>query len=326
MPYAKLDVEFVRRHFAALEPKERIAAIALYTRLVLASAELLLDGVLPVSVVEAGAHEIGLSRGRYRRREMHDLCISLASCGLVEMLPDGTWHLPMWKDHHASREYVDNRRKLDAERKAQAREQTTLSLNGRMSAADARADSAADILRTHARDARTRAEAEELPLTSKRGPRAEEQRPAAADQDDEWPNREDPVFRLLATCRQVDANTERTLRSFVGRVPEAAFDYVRDELERKRGEVEHDARYAVQVLKRIQVEGELATPAEPEEAPSSNGARPNTVEARAEYVRKTGYLLPDDELEYQLAQMAADPDEITGHLETAYDLRAGSVT
>lgn len=126
MPYAKTDVGFIREHFATVPEKNRAAAIALYSNLVLISAELLLDGALPRTVVEAGGAQIGISRGRYARREIASVATSLTECGLVEIANDGTWHLTYWRDHHASREYVDSRRKADADRKREAREQLTI--------------------------------------------------------------------------------------------------------------------------------------------------------------------------------------------------------
>lgn len=126
MPYAKIDVGFIRQHLAAAPEKHRAAAIALYVELVLTSAELLLDGVLPSAVVLAGAHEIGISRGRYGRAEVHKIGTSLAEVGLVELQQNDTWRLIYWADHHHSREYVDGRRKSDADRKKEKRGQLTI--------------------------------------------------------------------------------------------------------------------------------------------------------------------------------------------------------
>jgi hypothetical protein len=164
--------------------------------------------------------------------------------------------------------------------------------------------------------ARARTQPEVL-LTTDRLLKAEEQRPAAADQNDEWVANEDPVIRLLSTLRHRDTNTERTLRNFVGKVPEAAFDYVRDELRRTRDTTEHDARFAVSLLKRIETEGTLATPTEP---PPSNGEDPDPATWPERYVH-TSYRLPDDVLEENLADHGATADEIIGWLEVAHDLR-----
>lgn len=69
-------------------------------------------------------------------------------------------------------------------------------------------------------------------------------------------DRSDPIIRLLLALKDRDEQTEHVLRSFTGRVPEAAFDFTRDELERTGG----GAGKAVTILKRIEREGTLATP------------------------------------------------------------------
>jgi hypothetical protein len=155
------------------------------------------------------------------------------------------------------------------------------------------------------------------PVSSK----AEEQSAAAAN-DTTWPNREDPVVRLLATMRHKDGRTEHVLRSFVGKVPDAAFDYTRDELERTRETTEHDAKLAVHVLNRIRREGTLATPTAP--ATNGNGEKPHVdpAERRQRFVHGDGWRLPADELEHQLVQMGADEDELVGLLEWAADRRS----
>lgn len=127
MAYAKIDVAFLRDHFSQVEEKKRPAAVALYLELVLASAEMLLDGNVPRRVVEAGAHEIGISRGRYSRREIASAATSLVGCGVVDIATDSMWRLIYWHDHHSSRAEVDDARKAAAERKRKSRGQMTLS-------------------------------------------------------------------------------------------------------------------------------------------------------------------------------------------------------
>lgn len=89
--------------------------------------------------------------------------------------------------------------------------------------------------------------------------------------EDPFPQTEDPAFRLLRIVRHKDPNTDQIIRSFVGRVPEAAFDYTRDELDRCRETTKHDGRFAIHILNRIKTEGMLASPAP---AANSNGATP----------------------------------------------------
>jgi hypothetical protein len=95
--------------------------------------------------------------------------------------------------------------------------------------------------------------------------------------EDHQPDRTDPVIRLLVTLRDRDGRTERVLRSFVGQVPEAAFDFTRDEIDRTGG----GAGKAVRILQRIQREGVLVSPDDlelealeptPERGPTVNGS------------------------------------------------------
>lgn len=126
MPHARIPVEFIREHFTAIPDKDRPKAIALYLGLVLTSSELLLDGDLPEEVVLAIAHKIGISRGRYQRREVRKLGTSMASNGLLEMLPDGTYRLTDWQVFHSGSAAVNDARKQDAERKRRSRQQPAI--------------------------------------------------------------------------------------------------------------------------------------------------------------------------------------------------------
>lgn len=90
------------------------------------------------------------------------------------------------------------------------------------------------------------------------GRRAREASTATADETT-WEDKSDPVVRLLLTLTDRDDGTEGVLRSFIGRVPEHAFDFTRDEVERSNG----GAGLAVTILQRIEREGTFVTPAEP---------------------------------------------------------------
>jgi hypothetical protein len=168
MPYARIDVAFLRDHFETVPEKERARAIAVYLELVLTSAELLLDGQVPQHVALLCAHKIGISRSRYGRSEVSKLMHSLASAELLDVLEDGTLALRYWPDHHSSRASVDDRRKQDVERKRAKRPQQTIPglgtsfRNGKPAESDAESD--ADLARGRAR---TRSESK-----TETGPRA----------------------------------------------------------------------------------------------------------------------------------------------------------
>jgi hypothetical protein len=60
-------------------------------------------------------------------------------------------------------------------------------------------------------------------------------------------------------------------------------------------------------------------------ATNSNGAQQrDPADRRRRFVEGDGKLLPPDELEYQLAEMGADEDELVGLLEIAADLRGAA--
>lgn len=166
MPYARIDVAFLRDHFETVPEKDRARAIAVYLELVLTSAELLLDGQVPQHVALLCAHKIGISRSRYGRSEVSKLMHSLASAELLDVREDQTLALRYWADHHNSRASVDDRRKQDVERKRAKRTQQTipgLGMNVRNgNDTESAAESAADLAR--GRD-RTRSESKTEDLT-----------------------------------------------------------------------------------------------------------------------------------------------------------------
>lgn len=290
MPYAKIDVGFIRQHLAAVPEKTRAAAIALYVELVLTSAELLLDGDLPRRVVEAGAAEIGISRGRYARREIASVATSLAECGLVEVAEDGTWTLTYWADHHHSRDYVDGRRKQDAERKRGSRGQLTLGEEApafhRPRPAVVRSGHASDS-RAHAR---RRASSESEDLSSSSGS-----------------NHAPPDDDLRLRLEQLGVN-DRALIAAATTDPERAAAWIDHA-------AEHSDRNPAGYFRT-----NFTTGAWP---PTSNGKpRVAPAERRERFVTVSGYLLPDDELEYQLRHTYdATDDDVIEALDRAHDLR-----
>jgi hypothetical protein len=290
LPYAKIDVGFIRQHLAAAPEKNRAAAIALYVELVLTSAELLLDGVLPRRVVEAGAAEIGISRGRYARREIASVATSLAECGLVEVAEDGTWTLTYWHDHHHSRDYVDGRRKQDAERKRGARGQLTIGEEApafhKPRPSDVRSGQTADS-RAHTR---RRASSESKDHSSSSGSRH-------APPDDD----------LSLRLEHLGVN-DRALIAAAATDPERAAAWIDHA-------TEHADRNAAGYFRTNFITG--AWP------PNGNG-KPHLDpdERREHFLTTSGYLLPDDELEYQLRHTyAATDDDVIEALDRAADLR-----
>lgn len=165
MPYAKIDVAFIRDHFAAVPEKDRAAAIALYTQLLLTSAELLLDGYLPAGVLEAGGAQVGISRGRYARREIASAATSLRNAGLLEEAKAGGSQLTLWHQHHSSRSEVEAARTRAAERKRKSRGQLTLDVQAPKSHRDNPDESHRDTAVTRARDARRQSDTDAKDLT-----------------------------------------------------------------------------------------------------------------------------------------------------------------
>lgn len=297
MPYAKIDVGFVREHFAAVPDKHRAAAIALYTELVLTSAELLLDGALPRRVVEAGAAEIGISRGRYARREIATVATSLADSGLIEVAGDGTWTLVYWADHHHSREYVDGRRKSDADRKRGKRGQLTLGddnpvfHNGRPQ--NIRSGQTEDS-RAHTRR-RSSSESEDHSSSSA---------PRDAGHDDDQ--------ALRADLEHLKVNDPSLITA-------ALADH-----ERARAWLAYVAEHATGNRA-----GYFRTSFETGDWPPNGNGKPHVdpAERRERFLTTSGYLLPDDELEYQLRNTYdATDDDVIEALDRAHDLRITNVS
>lgn len=100
----------------------------------------------------------------------------------------------------------------------------------------------------------------------------------------------DPIDRLLACIRDPDQGTERVLRSFVGKVPEAAFEIAREEVRTHNG----GAGLAVTILKRIRDTGILVdTP--PETTEKEQSQRPLFDVAR-DLIERFATEYPDDAL------------------------------
>jgi hypothetical protein len=139
---------------------------------------------------------------------------------------------------------------------------------------------------------------------------------AALDEDDSMPDKSDPVVRLLLGLGNRDSATERVLRAFVGRVPEAAFDYTRDEIDRSGG----GSGKAVRILQRIEREGVLVSPDDQEPASAGNGVAPDPATWPERYVHAS-YRLPDDELAFNLRERGVSDEHVIGWLKVASDLR-----
>jgi hypothetical protein len=99
--------------------------------------------------------------------------------------------------------------------------------------------------------ARARARAGSRPVPSPGGPEAVGSAVRATADYTSWPDTSDPVTRLLLRLPDADPGTDGVLRSFVGRVPEHAFDYTREEVSRVRA----GAALAVTILRRIERDG-----------------------------------------------------------------------
>lgn len=289
MPHARIDVAFVREHFAAVPEKTRPAALALYLELVITSAELLLDGVLPLQVVLAGAHEIGISRGRYARSEVHKIGTSLAESGLVELHENDNWTLIYWAEHHSARDYVEGRRKADADRKARARGQLTLGDDTALSTDDVRGMSAADNRGT------PRGRAHKSESETKNYSSSTSSRPAPPDDDD-----------LRLRLEQLNVNDAALIAAATNDPARAAawIDHAHTHADR------NPAGY---------FRTNFTTGTWP---PNTNGKPPtDPAERRKRFLHGDGHLLPDDELEYQLRAMGATDDEVIEAVDTAHDLR-----
>ena len=224
MPHAKFDVDVIRSRFAAIDPKRRPAAIALYQQLVLSSCELLRDGHLPRTVVLAGAHEIGVSRGRYGTSEVSKLVHSLVSIGLAEELKDGSLQLTEWSNHHSSRSAVEHQRELAAERKRRSRGQLGLPGVTGLSQRDDLDESRRDTAVTRAR-VRARVSATDVDQDLPAGPTPTEDPPRAphASTNGLPYEKELQVAKLLdAVGTDTDTGTRHVLAAHARKLPLAA--------------------------------------------------------------------------------------------------------
>ncbi|MFL5911433.1 MAG: hypothetical protein ACJ768_12765 [Gaiellaceae bacterium] len=296
MPHAKIDVVFIREHFAAVPEKTRPAALALYLELVVTSAELLLDGHLPLQVVLAGAHEIGISRGRYGRAEVSKISTSLTEAGLVEVHNDDTWQLTHWAEHHNAREYVEGRRKQDADRKAKARGQLSIGDDNHVfhtgRPQNVRSGHGSDS-RAHARR-RSESESESETKTSSSSAAGAQR----ADDDDD-----DLSLRL----EHLGVN-DRTLIHAALNDPQRATAWI------AYGDTHATGNPA----------GYFRTNFTSGHWPPTSNGKPQTdpAERRHRWLSDLGWRIDDDILlDTQLADMGADTDERISLLETAHDLR-----
>lgn len=115
MPYARIDVAFLRDHFETVPEKERARAIALYLELALTSAEMLLDGEVPEHVVLICAHRIGVSRSRYGRSDVAKLVALLEEAGLVIAPKTSTSRVANCDESSTSRRSSEHREVLKSQ-------------------------------------------------------------------------------------------------------------------------------------------------------------------------------------------------------------------
>ncbi len=302
MPYAKIDVGFIREHFINVPEKDRAAAIALYVDLVSISAEMLLDGRLARGVVEAGAQEIGLSRGRYSQRESQRIVHSLVDSGLAELQENNMLQLTYWRDHHQSREYVDGRRKADADRKRGAREQLTMPTTTQ----DVHSGRPQPVRSGHTPDsrahARTRAakEEEKEDLTAA----------AAVTTHDPEPDLAPDLAAAALIAKLDDLGLNGNAQQLAQADPARAQAWI--------DLAAHEAKTnpAAFVLTGLRSGEWPSTRQRPPEPGADAPAR------RERFVLGDGWRLPADELEYQLETMGAEIDEVVELLELAANLRS----
>lgn len=240
MPYARLDVSFLRDHFAELEPRARPAAIALYVQLVSTSAELLLDGRLPSTLVAAGGADSGISRGRYARRELASACTSLVQIGLAEHARDGGLTLLRWQDHHSSRTDVEQARARATERKRKQRGQPDEPATAPMSQRDVTAQSQRDESVTLARARANTTAAEELlePKTP---------RPAAAAHELEPPTASH-VRAIVEQLAGADPRSARTVEPYAVQLDAHTFETIAARVARRRN-VDNPVGLLVELLR-----------------------------------------------------------------------------
>lgn len=256
MAYAKIDVGFIRDHFSEIPDKTRPAAIALYLELVLASAEMLLDGRLPRGVVEVGAHRSGVLRGRYARREIASVASSLADSALVEIATDGMWTILHWNEHHSSRAEVEEARSKAAKRKHRQRHGVTDDALGDTDQGMSRRDFGRDTAVTSRARGTAANTKKDLPLHE-----PELDHPAAGEPDEE-PDLETPgdpaaaaesptESDIRAACTRFDADLN-IVEPYARQLPSAVFAAVvtKHAAKVRRGSADDVPALFVDLLKR----------------------------------------------------------------------------
>jgi hypothetical protein len=126
VPFARYEVDFVKEHFAGVQPAERPTALAIYFSLVDVSARMLLDGRISGSTLHACADECGVEGSRRSDRYRVRSVAALVHIGLLSPDGSGGYFLTKWHDHHRSRAEVRADRDAAAERKRRSRVQSPL--------------------------------------------------------------------------------------------------------------------------------------------------------------------------------------------------------
>lgn len=124
MPYARFDLDL--RHdprWADVPRPLRAAAKAVLYDAIMYSAEMLADGRVPASVMEAIADECGLDQSRKSGRVRGRCALVLVDSGFLERDRSGGFTIVEWRRFHDSREEVQERRKREADKKRRQRGQ-----------------------------------------------------------------------------------------------------------------------------------------------------------------------------------------------------------
>jgi hypothetical protein len=145
MPYAKIDVGFIREHFKTVPARDRAELVGFYTTLVLHSAEMLTDGEISRAVAVALGDSLGMKTAARRPSYVLQKCALLASVGLLSATEDGGYRIAQWQDHHSSRHEVEEARKAAAERQRKRRGQPQIPGVTALSQRDIRAPSQRDM-------------------------------------------------------------------------------------------------------------------------------------------------------------------------------------
>lgn len=196
MPFARFDTAVLRELFAEIPARDRPTAIALYKGMVLASAEILLDGEISPTVFAAVADEVGVHQPAKRASVAHRIAGQMCSVGALERRSTGGYRIVKWHDHHSSRKEVAEARTAAAERKRRSRAQRALPGVTQKSRSDTAVPSHRDSERDSRAHVRTRSTSDtetEVSVSPSGGPQtADGLTDGTDDQHDPEPLPDDP--------------------------------------------------------------------------------------------------------------------------------------